>query len=150
AISEIFDKINAKFAAVDPRHLNDAEWLKRNIAFSGELLLGHLRYGTYGSNSVETCHPFLRQNNWMSRNLLVRGNCNMTNVNELFEALVKLAMHPKEKADTVTVMENIGHFLDEENDALYHKFKEQGFTKQDASPLIAEHLDIARILQRSS
>ena len=150
AISEIFEKINSKFAAVSAKNLYDAEWLKKNIAFSGELLLGHLRYGTYGNNSVETCHPFLRQNNWMSRNLVVAGNFNMTNVNELFEDLVKLGMHPKEKADTVTVMENIGHFLDEENDALYYQFKEQGFNKQDSSPLIAEHLDIARILQRSS
>jgi len=153
AITEIFEKINAKFADVaknHPKHLYDAEWLKKNIAFSGELLLGHLRYGTYGSNSVETCHPFLRQNNWMSRNLVVAGNFNMTNVDELFDDLVKLGQHPKEKADTVTVMENIGHFLDEENDTLYHKFKEQGFNKQEASPRIAEELDIARILQRSA
>jgi amidophosphoribosyltransferase len=153
AISEIFGKINAKFehvAQTQPEKLRDAEWLKNNLAFSGELFLGHLRYGTYGSNSVETCHPFLRQNNWMSRNLVVAGNFNMTNVDELFQDLVRLGQHPKEKADTVTVMENIGHFLDEENDALYHKFKEQGYSKQDASPLIAADLDIAHILQRSA
>src|SRR4030095_1548057 len=153
AITEIFEKINAKFADVaknHPKHLYDAEWLKKNIAFSGELLLGHLRYGTYGSNSVETCHPFLRQNNWMSRNLVVAGNFNMTNVNELFEDLVKLGQHPKEKADTVTVMENIGHFLDEENEVLYQKFKALGNSKQEISPLIAEHIDVANILRRSS
>jgi amidophosphoribosyltransferase len=153
AISEIFEKINHKYSDAEkryPKHFRNAEWLKRNIAFSGELFLGHLRYGTYGNNSVETCHPFLRQNNWMTRNLVVAGNFNMTNVDALFEDLVQLGMHPKEKADTVTVMENIGHFLDEENDALYHRFKEEGYTKQETSPLIARDLDIARILQRSS
>ena len=153
AISEIFEKISTKFAEAEqenPAHLKDAEWLKRNIAFSGELFLGHLRYGTYGNNSVETCHPFLRQNNWMSRNLVVAGNFNMTNVEELFNDLVKLGQHPKEKADTVTVMENIGHFLDEENDELYYKLKEKGYSKQEVSPLIGEQLNIARILQRSS
>jgi amidophosphoribosyltransferase len=153
AIADIFARINAKFEAVqrqDKKLLDDTKWLKKNVAFTGELFLGHLRYGTYGSNSIESCHPFLRQNNWQSRSLVVAGNFNMTNVDELFEDLVKLGQHPKEKADTVTVMENIGHFLDEENEELYYKYKEQGYSKQNASPLIAENLDVARILKRSS
>lgn len=153
AIADIFKRINNKFEEVakkDPALLNDTEWLKKNIAFTGELFLGHLRYGTYGGNSIESCHPFLRQNNWMTRNLVVAGNFNMTNVDELFNDLVALGQHPKEKADTVTVMENIGHFLDEENEEMYYRFKEQGYTKQQISPLIAEHMDVARILRRSS
>ncbi|MEO0311404.1 MAG: hypothetical protein RIQ89_1061, partial [Bacteroidota bacterium] len=145
AIADVFAKINGWFneiAETQPDKLNDTDWLKKNIAFSGELFLGHLRYGTYGKNSIETCHPFLRQNNWMTRNLAVAGNFNMTNVDELFQHLVELGQHPKEKADTVTVLENIGHFLDEENEELYFKFKELGYSKQEISPLIAEHLDI--------
>lgn len=153
AIADIYARIHSKFEQIGKTHpdkINNPEWLKKHVAFTGELWLGHLRYGTYGGNSIEACHPFLRQNNWMTRNLVVAGNFNMTNVDELFEDLVKLGQHPKEKADTVTVMENIGHFLDEENDELYYKFKELGNSKQEISPLIAGHLDIAKILRNSS
>lgn len=153
AIQDIFGRIYSKFEVVrkkEPSLLDDVNWLKKNVAFTGELFLGHLRYGTFGGNSIEQCHPFLRQNNWMTRNLAVAGNFNMTNVDELFNDLVKLGQHPKEKADTVTVMENIGHFLDIENDALYNKFKELGNSKQEISPLIAEHLDLVNILKQSS
>lgn len=153
AIADIFKRIHSKFEEVakkDPELLKDPEWLKKNIAFTGELFLGHLRYGTYGGNSIESCHPFLRQNNWMTRNLVVAGNFNMTNVDELFNDLVAIGQHPKEKADTVTVMENIGHFLDEENDEMYYRYKNEGYSKQEISPLIAEHLDVGNILRRSS
>ncbi|MBL0103179.1 MAG: amidophosphoribosyltransferase [Bacteroidetes bacterium] len=153
AIVDIFGRIQAKFEEVgkkDPSLLSDTAWLKKNVAFTGELWLGHLRYGTYGGNSIEACHPFLRQNNWMTRNLVVAGNFNMTNVDELFDDLVHIGQHPKEKADTVTVMENIGHFLDEENEELYQKFKKLGNSKEEISPLIADHLDVANILRRSS
>ncbi len=153
SLADIFGRINARFEEVaknDPERIHDTEWLKENLAFTGELWLGHLRYGTYGGNSIEACHPFLRQNNWMTRNLVVAGNFNMTNVDELFHHLVELGQHPKERSDTVTVMENIGHFLDEENEALYAKFKALGNSKQEISPLIAEHLDIAQMLKRSS
>lgn len=153
AIADIFGKIHARFEQTTksfPGKIQDPQWLKKNAPFSGELWLGHVRYGTYGGNSIEACHPFLRQNNWMTRNLVVAGNFNMTNVDELFNDLVHLGQHPKEKADTVTVMENIGHFLDEENDELYYKFKGLGNSKQEISPLIAEHLDIPKILRQSS
>jgi amidophosphoribosyltransferase len=153
AIQEIFGKINEKYIEVqknNPDKLKDGEWLKKNVAFSGELLLGHLRYGTYGKNSIENCHPFLRQNNWKSRNLVVAGNFNLTNVDELFNQLVDLGQHPKEKADTVTVMEKIGHFLDVENERLFRKFKEQGYNNKEISELISNNIDIAQILKEAS
>lgn len=153
AIAEIFGVINNPLQALakkDPDKLQDCLWLKKNYDFLGELLLGHLRYGTYGGNNIESCHPFLRQNNWMTRNLVVAGNFNLTNVEELFNNLVEIGQHPREKADTVTVMENIGHWLDEENDLLYYQYKQEGFTKKQISPIIAEKLDIANILRRSS
>ncbi|MFN8155380.1 MAG: amidophosphoribosyltransferase [Bacteroidia bacterium] len=153
AIAEIFGVINDPLQALakkDPAKLQDCNWLKKNYDFLGELLLGHLRYGTYGGNNIESCHPFLRQNNWMTRNLVVAGNFNLTNVEELFNNLVEIGQHPREKADTVTVMENIGHWLDEENDLLYYQYKQEGFTKKQISPIIAEKIDIANILRRSS
>ena len=153
AITDIFGKIQAKFEAVadkNPELLKDTQWLKQNVAFTGELWLGHLRYGTYGGNSIEACHPFLRENNWMTRNLVVAGNFNMTNVDELFQDLIKIGQNPKEKADTVTVMENIGHFLDEENEDQYEKFKKLGNSKEEISPLIAQHMDLGKILRNSS
>lgn len=153
AIKEIFEKIHAKFENVyqkSPEKLKDAAWLKKNVAFTGELFLGHLRYGTYGGNSIEQCHPFLRQNNWMTRNLVVAGNFNLTNVDELFNLLVSIGQHPKEMSDTVTVMEKIGHFLDVENQEQFDKFKEQGFSHQEISTLIAKNLDVQKILVNSS
>ncbi len=153
AIKEIFGKINSKFEEVhkkNPEKLNDAVWLKKNVAYTGELFLGHLRYGTFGGNSIENCHPFLRQNNWMTRNLVVAGNFNLTNVDELFEQLVDLGQHPKEKTDTVTVMEKIGHFLDEENERLFQKFKKEGHDNAEISSLIAKNLDVQAILKDAS
>jgi amidophosphoribosyltransferase len=152
-IQEIFQHINNTFqdrSGGDPEKLKDPIWLKHNTPFSGELFLGHLRYGTYGKNAIEACHPFLRQNNWMTRNLIVAGNFNMTNVDELFDQLVDLGQHPKEKADTITVMEKIGHFLDEANEELYAKFKNEGLEKRDISGKIAEALDIPEILINAS
>jgi len=150
AIKEIFDKINVKFEDVHKKHparLKDADYLKRHVAFTGELLLGHLRYGTYGKNSIENCHPFLRQNNWITRNLVVAGNFNLTNVDELFDHLVEIGQHPKEKADTVTVMEKIGHFLDREVERLFQIHKAQGHDNKDITDLIARDLDIRQVLK---
>jgi len=153
AVSAIFEYVQRKFAEVQstsPNLLKDAEWLKQNVSFTGEVLLGHLRYGTHGKNSIESCHPFLRQNNWMTRNLVLAGNFNMTNVDELLEQLFELGQHPKEKADTVTVLEKIGHFMDDENQELFDQFKAQGYSNAEISHKIAEHMDIAKILRRSA
>ncbi|HEU4719077.1 MAG TPA: amidophosphoribosyltransferase [Bacteroidia bacterium] len=150
AIKDIFGKISDKFSdgyKKNAEKMKDATWVKRHVAFSGELLLGHLRYGTYGGNSIENCHPFLRQNNWITRNLVVAGNFNLTNVDELFHHLVELGQHPKEKADTVTVMEKIGHFLDREVERLFQHYKVLGHSNQEITDLIARDLDIQKILK---
>ena len=132
-LQDVFDQVNRRFVDLqhsDPKKLQDSKWMKENLPFTGELFLGHLRYGTFGGNTIEQCHPFLRQNNWKTRNLALAGNFNMTNVDELFDQLVELGQHPKEKADTVTILEKIGHFLDEANDEIYYKNKEE-FTKKE-------------------
>ncbi len=152
AVSEVFEYVQKKFADIQaiPELFQNAEWLKENVSFTGEVLMGHLRYGTHGKNSVENCHPFLRQNNWMSRNLVIAGNFNMTNVDELLDQLFELGQHPKERADTVTVLEKIGHFLDDENQQLFDQFKQEGHSNAEISRLIAENIDVAKILKRSA
>nr|WP_315254380.1 amidophosphoribosyltransferase [uncultured Flavobacterium sp.] len=152
-IQDVFKQINERVneeMEAHPEYADDVEKLKANIPYIGELYLGHVRYGTFGKNSIESVHPFLRQSNWMHRNLILAGNFNMTNVKELFQNLVELGQHPKEMADTVTVMEKIGHFLDKEVMQLYQDCKAEGYSKREASPVIAERLDIAKILARSS
>ena len=152
-IKEIFEKINSRLAEVqeeNPELLKDVNYLKKNVGFTGEVLLGHLRYGTFGRNSIENCHPFLRQNNWMTRNLVVAGNFNLTNVDELFDLLVDLGQHPKEQSDTVTVLEKIGHFLDMENQKLYKKYKQLGYAKKAISGLIAKNIKVHKILKSAS
>ena len=150
AIAEIFTRIGKKINDVaNKEQLKDAEFLKTNAPFIGEVYLGHLRYGTYGSGSSDLCHPFLRQNNWMTRNLLLAGNFNMTNVDELFELLIDLGQHPREKADTITMLEKIGHFLDEENQRLFDEYKQLGLSNVEISEKISDSLDIYRILTRA-
>jgi amidophosphoribosyltransferase len=152
-IQDLFGQIGSRFnqlASEAPEKLKDVAYLKKHAGFTGELFLGHLRYGTFGRNSIESCHPFLRQNNWMTRNLVLAGNFNLTNVDELFDSLLAIGQHPKEKSDTVTVLEKIGHFLDVENDRLYAKFKSEGFSKPDISSKISEHLDLVSVLQKSA
>jgi len=152
-IKDIFSQINAKLQAVQAENLDllkDVSYMKKNVAYTGEVLLGHLRYGTFGRNSIENCHPFLRQNNWMTRNLVVAGNFNLTNVDELFNLFVDLGQHPKEQSDTVTVLEKIGHFLDMENQKLYKKYKSLGYAKGEISALIAKNMKIHRILRNAS
>lgn len=159
AVADIFGKINKKFRkaqklAKDTKRetgidaVHDAAWWQDNVAFTGEVLLGHLRYGTHGQNEIENCHPMLRQNNWRSRNLVMAGNFNMTNVDDLFNKLVSLGQHPKEKVDTVTVMEKIGHFLDEENQRQFGKFKDQ-YENPELSDVLAANIDLKRVLERS-
>ncbi|NMH25682.1 amidophosphoribosyltransferase [Flavobacterium solisilvae] len=147
--AQINDRINEELA-LHPEYNDDVQLQKDNIPYIGELFLGHVRYGTFGKNSIESVHPFLRQNNWMHRNLIVAGNFNMTNVTELFNSLVELGQHPKEMADTVTVMEKIGHFLDDEVTDLYQECKNNGLSKREASPVIAEKLNLVRVLKRAS
>ena len=152
-IQDIFSHINSRFEEIgkkDPALLKDVDYLKKNAGFTGELFLGHLRYGTFGRNSIESCHPFLRQNNWITRNLVVAGNFNLTNVDELFDVLLGIGQHPKEKSDTVTVLEKIGHFLDEENNELYHERKMKGYVNPEITHKIMENLNIERILKRAS
>lgn len=152
-IQDIFTQINQRIndeITQHPEYVDDVVQQKNHIPYIGELFLGHVRYGTFGKNGIESVHPFLRQNNWMHRNLIVAGNFNMTNVRELFNSLVELGQHPKEMADTVTVMEKIGHFLDEEVTDLYQQCKNDGLSKREASPIIASKLDIAKILKRAS
>lgn len=152
-IQDIFDQINKRINNTfleHPEYIENVALQKKNIPYIGEVLLGHVRYGTFGKNSIESVHPFLRQNNWMHRNLIVAGNFNMTNVHELFDNLVQLGQHPKEMADTVTVMEKIGHFLDDAVAKLYKEIKKEGYNKREASPLIAERLSVAKILRRAS
>ena len=152
-IQDVFSKINSElndvFQEFGKNNLTDLE-IKQTYPYLGELMMGHLRYGTFGNNEIGSVHPFLRQNNWMHRNLVLAGNFNLTNVNELFDNLVALGQHPKVKADTVTVMEKIGHFLDDEVTKEYKKLKKQGYSKQDASPIIAENLKIPKILKKAT
>lgn len=153
SLKDVFAKVYSKFDEVkltSPEKISDANWLKSNVAFTGELLLGHLRYGTFGKNTIENCHPFLRQNNWKTKSLIVAGNFNLTNVDELFNELVDIGQHPKDKADTITIMEKIGHLLDEENDRLYKHYKSQNYSNIEISKLIAENLDIVGILKSAS
>jgi len=152
-IQDIFAQINERInkeITENPNYANDVALQKQHIPYIGEVLLGHVRYGTFGKNSVESVHPFLRQNNWMHRNLIMAGNFNMTNVKELFGNLVDLGQHPKEYTDTITIMEKVGHFLDDAVSKIYKKLKKEGYSKNECSPLIAERLNIAKILKRAA
>ncbi len=150
-IKDVFDQIFWHFKDLTNEQLNDAEFLKDNYPYMGELMIGHLRYATHGGNTVEQVHPFHRASNWISRNLIMAGNFNMTNVDELFNNLVEeLGQHPKEKSDTVMVLEKIGHFLDDEVQHWFNYFKKDGYNNKELTALIAEHLDVHRILKRSS
>ncbi|WNH08763.1 amidophosphoribosyltransferase [Thalassobellus suaedae] len=147
--AQINERVNKEFKA-HPEYMDDVAAQKKHIPYIGEVLLGHVRYGTFGKNSVESVHPFLRQNNWMHRNLIMAGNFNMTNVKELFSNLIELGQHPKEYTDTITIMEKIGHFLDDAVSKIYKDLKKEGYNKQQASPLIAERLKVAKILRRAA
>ena len=152
-IQHIFKTIKERIEKqlqISPDLLSYPEKLKKEVPYIGELMLGHVRYGTYGKNSIESVHPFLRQNNWMHRNLIVAGNFNLTNVSQLFNNLVDLGQHPKERADTITVMEKIGHFLDDAVSKIYKNLRHEGYTKAQASPLIAERLKLSKILRKAS
>ena len=151
SIQDIFKKINKKLIKADKiggENVKNEEWLKRNVSFTGELWLGHLRYGTFGKNSIQNCHPSLRQNNWKSKNLILAGNFNMTNLDDLFGALVDLGQSPKEKSDNVTLLEKIGHFLDEENNRIYNKYFDK-YSKKEISSKIEEEINLTNVLENS-
>lgn len=152
AISEVFDAIHSGFAPwrEKPKLLNDAAWAKENVPFAAELYLGHLRYGTYGNNIIDYVQPVMRENNWKSRTLVLAGNFNMTNVDELFQKLVELGQHPKDYSDMVTVLEKLGHFLDEENQQLFRQYKNEGIENREISNLIADNMNLGKILQDST
>jgi len=152
-IQDIFSQINGRLNTLNeenPDKIHDVQWQLNNAPYLGNLFLGHVRYGTFGRNSIESVHPFLRQSNWMHKSLIVAGNFNMTNSKRLFDDLVELGQHPKEMTDTVTVMEKIGHFIDDDVAKLYKKIKSEGLSKKEASPIIEERINIARILKRSA
>lgn len=152
-IQDVFGQINQRINDVleqNPDCVNDISLQKKRVPYLGEVMLGHVRYGTFGKNSVESVHPFLRQNNWMHRNLILAGNFNMTNVRQLFSNLVEIGQHPKEYTDTITIMERIGHFLDDAVSKVYKKLKKEGYSKMECSPLIAERLSLKKILKKSA
>lgn len=153
SIEDIFQKVESTYFDLkknNPNKIENIDWFKENYKYTGELYLGHLRYGTYGKNNIERCHPVLRENNWKAKNLVVAGNFNMTNVDELFQQLINLGQAPKEKTDTITILEKIGHFTDEENTRLYYKYKKKGLGKIKISKKIEQNLDIKNILKESS
>ncbi|WP_291859625.1 amidophosphoribosyltransferase [Marinilabilia sp.] len=152
-IQEVFSDIHDRFDTVYDHHpelLNDPVWAKENLPFAGELYLGHLRYGTFGNNSIDYVHPVMRENNWRSRNLVLAGNFNLTNVDEIFKTLIDLGQHPKDYTDTESMLENVGHFLDEENQMLFRQFKNEGYSNKEISALIEKNLDVRKVLERSS
>ncbi len=151
-IKDVFDKVgkSVRKAMKNGQDISDLDWAYENLPYAGELYLGHLRYGTFGRNSINYVHPVLRQNNWKSRTLVLAGNFNMTNTDELFQRLIDLGQHPKNYTDTVTVLEKVGHFLDEENQFRFRQYKNEGYSNRDISPLIEENLDIQSILEKAS
>ncbi|WP_020569152.1 amidophosphoribosyltransferase [Neolewinella persica] len=149
-LDDLWRGVYKRFNELSPEQLADGEYLKKNLPYTGELMMGHLRYGTHGSNDIETCHPFLRQSNWKTRCLIVAGNFNLTNVNEMFQELVELGQYPKEKSDTVTVLEKIGHFLDDEVQRIHTWHKPDGHTNIEINDIIADELDVQRLLKRAS
>ncbi len=149
AVTTLFEKVNKKYQNLNSNKAKDTDWLKSKYPYAGELLLGHLRYATHGKNSIENIHPFLRQNNWMSRNLVLAGNYNVTNVQEMYQQLIDLGQHPKEISDNVTMLEKIGHFLDEENADLYHDYKAQGMDNLEIAAKIKANLNLENVLKNA-
>lgn len=149
AVSTLFERVNKKYANLNQEKAQDTPWLKKKYPYAGEVLLGHLRYATHGKNSIENIHPFLRQNNWMSRNLVLAGNYNVTNVQEMYQQLIELGQHPKEISDNVTMLEKIGHFLDDENERLYKECKEKGMDSLATADYIKNNLNLENVLKSS-
>ena len=149
SIDDVFKKIHKHFKNIKPGLLDDPIWAKANLPFAGELFLGHLRYGTFGENNIDYVHPVMRLNNWKTRNLALAGNFNLTNVDDIFQHLIDLGQHPKDFSDTVTVLENVGHFLDDEVQDKFDQYKEMGYENIRITELTAENLDVKSILIES-
>jgi len=152
-IRHVFEMVHDSIAEALLEHPNagqDAANAYEHVPFTGEISIGHLRYGTFGRNSLETVHPVMRSNNWKSRSLVLAGNFNLTNVDELYQSLLRIGQHPVNYSDTVTILERVGHFLDVEVESLYRRFKAEGYDKSSITPLIAEHLELSKILERAS
>ncbi|WP_372776290.1 amidophosphoribosyltransferase [Mangrovibacterium sp.] len=151
-IKDVFDKVgkSVKKAVKQGKDINDLKWVYQNLPYAGELYLGHLRYGTFGNNSIDFVHPVMRQNNWKSRTLVLAGNFNLTNTDELFQRLIDLGQHPKNYTDTVTALEKVGHFLDEENQFRFRQYKNEGYSNREISPLIEKNLDVQSIVENAS
>jgi len=152
AINDIFGKVSDSLSKLKknyPEQVQDLDWLKQNMPFLGDVYLGHLRYGTHGLNSIDNCHPMVRENNWRSRSLAVAGNFNMTNADELFNVLLEIGQHPRHTTDTVTVLEKIGHFLDEENQDLFETYKKSYYSNTQITQLIEDNLNMQRVLRRA-
>lgn len=150
SIQSIFEQVYANYNGLSKSQMRNPAWLKDNVAFMGELMMGHLRYGTHGANSVKNVHPFIRKSNWIHRTLVIAGNFNLTNVDELFDELVGYGQYPMERTDTVTVLEKIGHFLDEEVERLYTWYKSDGHTNEEINELIFDNLNVQRLLKKAS
>lgn len=149
ALLDVFEEIMRSYDNLDQSKLDDTDWMRKNFPYAGELLLGHLRYATHGKNSIENIHPFFRQNNWMSRSLVLAGNYNLTNVDDLFDLLINLGQHPKEMSDNVTVLEKIGHFLDEENQKLFHEYRNTTEDSIEIASKIKSNLDLGEVLKNA-
>jgi amidophosphoribosyltransferase len=152
-IKEIFGLIYEDIDALTATNKDDfknPDFIRENVPFACDIYLGHLRYGTYGNYNIDYVHPVSRENNWKSKNLVMAGNFNLTNVGEVFSSLVELGQNPVDFSDTVTILENVGHRLDEENEKLFRKFKDEGFSKKEISPLIEKNLDVISILRKAS
>ena len=153
AITELFERIHSDFAKIEktnPELVNDCEWLKNHVSFLGEVLIGHLRYGTHGGNGVERCHPFMKHNSWLTKNIITAGNFNLTNTDEVFQFLEKESNYYKDRFDTTAVLETIGHFLEEENDKWYEELIKAGVASKDVVNQIAENIDVQKILSQSA
>ncbi|WP_163718263.1 amidophosphoribosyltransferase [Mangrovibacterium lignilyticum] len=151
-IQDVFAKVgkSVKKAMKSGKNITDLDWVYNHLPYAGELYLGHLRYGTFGNNSIDFVHPVMRQNNWKSRTLVLAGNFNLTNTDELFQRLIELGQHPKNYTDTVTALEKVGHFLDEENQFRFRQYKNEGFSNREISPLIEKTLDVQSVLENAS
>ena len=148
AIQQIFANINDKMEKYNGQ-INDPVFAKENLPFAGELYLGHLRYSTSGKSGISYVHPFLRRHNWKARTLVLAGNFNLTNVDEIFENLTNQGQHPRDKADTFLMLESLGNKLDNEVQAEYEQIRQRYTNDKIITQKIEEQLDIPSLIRKS-